>query len=317
MKMYYRQNNAGIEILRCFGNSGRIVLPDTIANIPVKQIAPYAFSDKKSEEDTDFLIYVTNDSIFSEKEVPLLAGAKVKTIELPDSVENIGNYAFYGCKNLTGLRFSNYLKWIGRGAFTGCGNLRFLEVRMKEGLQSCVKEILGELWQRMDVIFFYKKERVKLVFPEHYEEAVENTPARILFTQHHGSGNNYRQCFYNKEMDYAKYDRLFSVAAAWDRPEVLADLALSRLEFPHQLSKKSEEAYKSLLTERYADILAYLIGEEKFRQLQMYTALKLWTQDMLECALQIAAIKGKTEILAYLMNEKQKLSPTRKKTFLL
>ena len=64
-----------------------------------------------------------------------------------------------------------------------------------------------DLWQRIDVVFYEgcgNEERGKisarLVFPEHYEEAVENTPARILFTQHHGSGNNYRQCFYNKEM---------------------------------------------------------------------------------------------------------------------
>ena len=67
----------------------------------------------------------------------------------------------------------------------------------KRQRQSCVKEILGELWQRIDVTFCYEQEGRKavLVFPEHYEEAVENTPARILFTQHHGSGNNYRQCF--------------------------------------------------------------------------------------------------------------------------
>ena len=43
---------------------------------------------------------------------------------------------------------------------------------MKSGRQSCVKEILGELWQRIDVTFCYEQEGRKavLVFPEHYEE---------------------------------------------------------------------------------------------------------------------------------------------------
>lgn len=317
MKIYYRINGTDAEILRCFGNDGTVVLPKKIEEFTVRKIAPYTFSDKKSGEDTDFFIYETEDSFFTKGEVPLLAGEHVEQIILPDSVEAIGNYAFYGCKKLNRLRFSDDLKGIGSGAFTGCGSLRFLDIHMKVGGQSCAKEILGELWQRMDITFCYEKELSKLVFPEHYEEAVENTPARILFTQHHGSGNNYRQCFYNKEMDYAKYDGLFSVAAAWDRPEVLADLALSRLEFPYQLSKKSEEAYTGLLKARYAEILTYLIGEEKFRQLQVFAAAKLWTQDMLEYALKVAADRGKTEISAYLMNEKQKLFPTRKKTFLL
>ena len=77
-------------------------------------------------------------------------------------------------------------------------------IHQKKGLKSCAKEILGELWQKIDVDFLYEKWRVvenaHMVFPEHYDEAVENTPARILFTEYHGSGTNYRQCFYSKEL---------------------------------------------------------------------------------------------------------------------
>ena len=59
--------------------------------------------------------------------------------------------------------------------------------------------MLGEMWQRIDVNFRYEyeedgieksdimhrrenKSEARLVFPEHYDEAVENTPARILYT---------------------------------------------------------------------------------------------------------------------------------------
>ena len=89
-------------------------------------------------------------------------------------------------------------------------------IHQKKGLKSCAKEILGELWQKIDVDFLYENgdaggKRAHMVFPEHYDEAVENTPARILFTEYHGSGTNYRQCFYSKELDFAEYDSLFDM----------------------------------------------------------------------------------------------------------
>ena len=91
---------------------------------------------------------------------------------------------------------------VGTGAFTGCSGLKELVIHQKKGIKSCAKEILGELWQKIDVDFLYENgeaggKRAHMVFPEHYDEAVENTPARILFTEYHGSGTNYRQCFYS------------------------------------------------------------------------------------------------------------------------
>ena len=68
---------------------------------------------------------------------------------------------------------------IGCGAFTGCHALEKLTVHMRQGKKSGVKEMLGEMWQRIDVNFLYEYEEARLVFPEHYDEAVENTPARI------------------------------------------------------------------------------------------------------------------------------------------
>ena len=62
-------------------------------------------------------------------------------------------------------------------------------------------------------------ERVRVLFPEHYEEAVENTPARLLVTHHHGAGGYYRQCFYDRELDYKKYDETFFRARAEEEPE--------------------------------------------------------------------------------------------------
>ncbi len=316
MRFYYKVKDKEIEIFRCHGSGSRVEIPAYINGLPVTRAAGYAFSDRKAKKDANILVWESEGQFMSEDSGQPLWGPKIEEIIFPDTIREIGNYIFYGCKNLRHLEFSDSLMHIGSGAFTGCGNLSALTVYMKNGLRSCVKEILGELWQRIDVTFCFQNGGCAyLVFPEHYEEAVENTPARILFTQHHGSGNNYRQCFYNKELDYRKYDSLFSVAAAWDKPKVLADIAFSRLKYPYHLAGAHREAYISMIQKRYEEILEYVIEEDRLDYIKVISGQVFWTPDMIEYALEATAESGKTEILSYLMNEKQKFTPKKKKLF--
>ena len=159
-----------------------------------------------------------------------------------------------------------------RGFYRMPGAVRAQRASFKRR-RSCVPEILGDLWQRIDVAFYEAEDGRRsgrtdpaayLVFPEHYEEAVENTPARILFTQHHGSGNNYRQCFYGKEIDYRKYDDLFSVAKAQDEAGVLSDLIFGRLMYPAGLTEYAEKMYETYIREHGAKTAAYLDGHWKY-----------------------------------------------------
>lgn len=55
--------------------------------------------------------------------------------------------------------------------------------------------------------------RCRLTFPEYYEEAVENTPARIIDTHWHGSGYKYRQCFPETKLNLRLYDELFPLCS--------------------------------------------------------------------------------------------------------
>lgn len=324
MKIHYRIREHFIEIVRCFGTEPRVILPEQIEGHPVKKVAAYAFSSRKYREDTDILVYEgAEDSLFEEQE-KLLAGELVEEAVFPDTVEEIGNYIFYGCKKLKKLEFSDSLARIGSGAFTGCGNLSSLKVHLKQGEKSCVKEILGDLWQRIDVIFEIQadgteekgKQEVYLVFPEHYEEAVENTPARILFTKHHGIGNNYRQCFYNREMDYRKYDALFPLASAQDDTDVLADLIFGRLCCPYRLTREHEKMYEEYVAGHLEEIACYLTVQDRPDVLRQISIRKLWSREGLGNAIDAAAKAEKTEILSFLMNEKHLLFPeNRRKRF--
>lgn len=320
MKIFYRIKEETVEIVRCFGTDPRIVLPERIDGKPVTRASAYAFSARKELEEEDMLVFESEDhGIFRDGE-KLLAGEDVESVCFPDTMEEIGNYIFYGCRNLKSLKFSNRLTGIGSGAFTGCRALQKLDVRMVQGSRSCVKEILGDLWQRIDVRFTSEDEagersEARLVFPEHYEEAVENTPARILFTQHHGSGNNYRQCFYDREMDYKKYDELFAVARVQDRVDVLSDMAFGRLMYPFGLSDAARRAYEGYIRENAEPVAGYLTDTENMEALKEMSRRGLWQEASMDAAIDYASVRGRREVLSILMEERHRLFPVRKKKY--
>lgn len=337
MKVHYRIIDDGIEIVRCFGTDPEIVIPEVIDGRTVKRMAPYAFSARKDHEDEDVLVFSTEEAgIFRDME-QLLAGDVVEKVMLPDTMEELGRYIFYSCRNLKALCFSDRLNNIGSGAFTGCRNLSALYVRLLDGNRSCVPEILGDLWQRIDVTFYRsgkygdnkyedgkyvkgkdgEREQIsaRLVFPEHYEEAVENTPARILFTQHHGSGNNYRQCFYNKEIDFRKYDSLFYSARAQDKTDVITELVFSRLMYPKGLTEEARKAYEDYIRKHAVQTAEHLIDTEDMAALKEFAERSLWTAETLSGAVGYAASQGKRESMAFLMDEKHRLFPEKKKKY--
>ena len=310
MKIYYREKSGGIEILRCYGIENRVEIPEMIDEKIVISAVPYAFSSHmdETEELKNASVWEPEDGFGFGREERVLAGNEVEEIVFPDSLREIGRYIFYGCGNLKKLEFSDSLMQIGCGAFTGCHALEKLTVHMKQGKKSGVKEMLGEMWQRIDVTFLYAdKKEARLVFPEHYDEAVENTPARILYTEYHGSGSNYRQCFYDKELNYQEYDRLFEMAVAMDKLEVLVDMSFGRLEFPYELTGKARENYREYIRKNLGDIAEYLVKQEDMHRLEMISSQKLWTLEGIDSALDCASQRKETEVSAFLMNERANL----------
>ena len=326
MKIYYREKSGGIEILRCFGMGSRVEIPGMIEDKLVISAAPYAFSSHMDEKEElkNAGLWEVSDGLGFSREEHVLAGNDVEEIVFPHTLKEIGRYIFYGCGNLKKLEFSDSLMQIGCGAFTGCHALEKLTVHMRQGKKSGVKEMLGEMWQRIDVNFLYEyeedgieksdimhrrenKSEARLVFPEHYDEAVENTPARILYTEYHGSGSNYRQCFYDKELNYQEYDRLFEMAVAMDKLEVLVDMSFGRLEFPYELTGKARENYREYIRKNLGDIAEYLVKQEDMHRLEVISLQKLWTLEGIDSALDCASKRKETEVSAFLMNERANL----------
>ena len=326
MKIYYREKSGGIEILRCFGIESRVEIPGMIDDKLVISAAPYAFSSHMDEKEElkNASLWEVSEGLGFGREEHVLAGNDVEEIVFPYTLKEIGRYIFYGCGNLRKLEFSDSLMQIGCGAFTGCHALEKLTVHMRQGKKSGVKEMLGEMWQRIDVNFLYEyeedgieksdimhrrenKSEARLVFPEHYDEAVENTPARILYTEYHGSGSNYRQCFYDRKLNYQEYDRLFEMAVAMDKLEVLVDMSFGRLEFPYGLTGNARENYREYIRKNLEDIAEYLVKQEDMHRLEMISSQKLWTLEGIDSALDCASKRKETEVSAFLMNERANL----------
>lgn len=57
-----------------------------------------------------------------------LNGEEIRDLEIPNSVNSIGNFAFCGCNPLTNVTIPNTVTAIGKGAFMGCSGLTSIEI---------------------------------------------------------------------------------------------------------------------------------------------------------------------------------------------
>ena len=299
MEFEYDVKDNEILLKRCYGTEERIKVPAQIEGMPVTVLAPYIFSQARREPDQKAAI----------------CGNQVKEIVLPDTVREIGNYAFYGCYYLEALTLSHRTHDIAGGAFTGCRHLKNLTFRMEQAEGYCMKDVLSEVHHEMKVKLVYPNAVCTLLFPEYYEEAVENTPARQLETQFHGSGYSYRQCFQDGVFQFGEYDRLFQEAQNLESEDFCIELAVTRLMEKARLSQDAEGVYQSYLMEHRMSAAGRCIEFEQNETLEFLTGFIDWQEEELSDLIEEANAKGRLEIQSVLMDYKHQHFGKKKKTF--
>ena len=235
---------------------------------------------------------------------PALTGTGLTAVTLPPALRKIGAYAFYNCSRLRYISFCGELTDLGAGLFTGCHAIRELELRLDADGASCLREILIEVPEKLTVRL-EGSVKAKLVFPEFFEESVENTPARILVIHTHGSGMNYRNCFYDRKFDFRAYDACFYHAKAEEDFDTVLEMTLARLMYPEQLLPEGRAAYEAWLREHAGQALEKSVDSHDMEALE-YLAGLLAVEEKAEALLEQAASRAVSlefpEGVSYLMD---------------
>lgn len=316
-EIHYKRDGQQITVCGCYGQDPEVRLPDRIEGLPVTAIAAYAFA--QTEEEKGLSVF-RDDAYFRTEKEERLCGGRVTSVALPDWTERIGNYAFYRCFRLKELEFTDSLVDIGGGAFTGC-QLERIRISCRNSQKTCLKQILEEQRFLLDVRIRYespdgKTQTAHLIFPEHYEEAVENTPARIVSTQYHGSGGDYRQCIYNREIRYEEYDALFEKAKIQETKETAVKIAVARVTEPYRLGQRAKEDYAAFIREECRTAMKIILSDEDEDVLRILLQERVFQEMEMKEMLDETAKAGHTEFTAILMEAKRKIAHgTKKKSF--
>ena len=314
----YIEKEDSVEILRCFSYDTKIEIPERIQGKPVRSIGAYAFSAHQDEQElTEGLrtgkYKKMRGSLFSDQQAHPACGEKLESVVLPESVQKIGAYCFYNCRNLREFSFTSNISEWGRGAFTGCHHVRRLRYQELSGTCSCLKEVLSEFREEL-LVEYCGESYARLLFPEYYEEGVENTPARILMTRVHGSGLYYRNCFQDRKFQFDEYDRRFDQAWPLEKEEFLLELVINRLRYPWGLTEKNRERYEKWLAEELLQAGIYAVEKKDLEEVlwvlefgQKYPEkLKGCLSEWLQRSNMVFA-----QAASYLVEARRKLSPRR------
>jgi len=179
MHQYEIREKKYIEITGYEGEARHLVIPETIGGLPVHSIGKNAFSGRED----------------------------LVSVELPQTIDTLGRYAFYNCKNLSALSLFDGVEDYYDGVIRQCQSLSDITLVQKRGSYSVMKELLADNDRTLH--FTVEPTGLHLTFPAYVYDFVEDVEARVLHHKIEGSGYPYRECVTRKGVDLLAYDRPF------------------------------------------------------------------------------------------------------------
>ena len=248
------------------------------------------------------------DRVMKTLEKEALCADRVSAVHIPEGVEQIGNYAFYGLYQLREVSFPSTIRKIGWGMFNGCRQVNRLILQLKETQEltpPAMKELLDTLPNELDVIVQRDSEELyRLRFPAYYEEGKENTPARIIEIIYHGTGHQYRNCFLNRVLQFDRYDEVFPLAAAQESPQTNVHLILNRLRSGPAPKKEIQQRYLEYLRQENTVLTEEILSNPDFSpesELRVLDEMNFFTSTLIDASIQAASGKGNTRVVSCLM----------------
>ena len=316
----YILNQNKITIIACKGYGNTVTLPSFINGYSVNKIGAYAFSDPLR------VINILSDEVEileeqiaglkvpgSEKEY--IYGQRLQEITLPENLEVIDGYAFYNCKELSMVNMYGGKIRIDNGAFMNCEKLTSIHVKAKPDDITGVRGILTELASELCITFIEGEEKGVFIFPEYYEESIENISARVFQYKLHGAGYRYRQCFEQGKLNITEYDLVFQLEEIQTIHETALNIAFLRLQYPCKLKEGLKGPYLSYITKHIDKAVELMIHKDNINGLIFLTNLGIMSEEIFTEALEEAVRTGRRECAGILLKGKLLYYPPKEKNF--
>ena len=245
---------------------------------------------------------------------------RMEEVFLPDSVRTISRHAFYNCRRLKKISVPGGLLEVEDGALKNCESLSELKLRRAEAGNTCLKHLLYEQNHAVHVTIAYKEavsgsHTACLYFPAFEYEFVANEPARIFSEIGYGAGYLYQQCFFDKDVDYRRYDSVFSSACVSETLETLGEIALLRLSYPYRLQQEAEEAYQAYLRKNVVRLGISLLEKEDWDLFLLLEKTGLFSAEILPEFIREAGSRRLGKGVAWLLNYQKTQFPAKEKNF--
>lgn len=320
VKIQYVRMGDGAAVVSCEGAGSFVRLPEQVDGLPVREVCPYAFSAPGAAAehlppDIELCCTRVGSAAVPGSEERFLGGAGLKEVVLPNGIRSVGEYAFYNCTGLSVICLGGGAIRIGNGAFMNCSRLKVIRISAASDSETCLPGLLAEIQHEVRVVFHSDGKKSEWIFPEYFEESIENGPARIFEHFIRGAGYRYRQAFQGDRLEEENYDRQFSAARNEAEPKTLLRIALARLRSPFRLTELSEKRYLSYLKENAVAAAELLIGDDDPEGLAFLTARGVITREIIGPVLEAAARAGRTECMSVLLNERRGRFASKEKTF--
>lgn len=214
---YKEKEDHTLCLLRCFGQSPIVEIPDEIDGKVVSEIGDSCFSQNKKYKE-----YIETTPIDYSCE---LCGRYIEEVYLPKTITKIGSWAFYNCRSLKKLSIHE-IDEVGSDAFMNCIQLHTLHVSSSKNM----KAILTQINWDVEVHF----SDYTLFYPEFYESFEELGPAHLFGVNIEGEGYRMRQCFKDGNILFDEYDATFLKLKSEEREKTVCQFVYNRLLYPVQ-----------------------------------------------------------------------------------
>lgn len=300
--LWQERKDGGARLLRIYGTSPQVFIPAKITGHPCVEIAPYCFAPKMQLPQGEYQEDIVSAEKGFEPYLQELCKNAVEEVILPDTVEEIGNCAFYDCRQLKQLHMGPAVHVVGSDAFMNTLSLQKILLRCPADEKSGIQKILSQISSSIEVCFQSgNRTEAVLLYPEYYESYDEIAPAHLFGRSITGEGFRARQCFQEGRVDFSGYDAVFLQACVEESENTLFKMALNRLQYPYGLADGQKERYQDYLKAHIARCASALVRQRDLEALRFLCKEKLLYGAALAACIRDAAEMEWTEGAADLL----------------